>query len=459
MEKNVHTLVIGAGPAGLAAAYTLAKAGIPVVVIEKSDSAGGLMRSIRRGDFIVDIGRKELYTRIPKVNALWESLLEDDYISYSHREGILYRRHVLEASNAWRGIRRGMPFAMILSCAFDYAMTNVKYGFSKPTNYTEYWYRRRGKKLSQILSQGYEEKFKGIQWNDLPIPAKESGDTSAETESIKKLHQAERIKPVWRHPAKGSGQICERLEEEISRLGGEILLKADIVEITSIGNRIDTVKVVRNSETITYRPLHIVSSIPVEGLKKFLGHVSPPKSHNMPVRGKRSAICLYLFFDEPPRFPHVWLKVTCPQMKVGRITNYAAFNGKMIPDGKTCLCLEFFCTGEDSLLQMDDEALRQLGIAECVNAGVADSNKCIDFFVLRLPGINAATSWRDDAWRNLLLMLNSFENLYNVNRPGTDKATYAGIEAASAILADDKSIFDRENALTLPIDIRQTANT
>ena len=57
--ENVHTLILGAGPSGLAAGYTLAKAGCQPVILEKDKVPGGLMRSIRRGDFIVDVGRKE----------------------------------------------------------------------------------------------------------------------------------------------------------------------------------------------------------------------------------------------------------------------------------------------------------------------------------------------------------------------------------------------------------------
>ena len=43
MSEHQKTVVIlGAGPAGLAAAYTAQKAGHKVIVIEKSDIAGGI---------------------------------------------------------------------------------------------------------------------------------------------------------------------------------------------------------------------------------------------------------------------------------------------------------------------------------------------------------------------------------------------------------------------------------
>ena len=56
-EEAVHTLVLGAGPSGLAAAYTLARAGCKPVLIERSKFSGGLMRSIRHGDVRADPNR------------------------------------------------------------------------------------------------------------------------------------------------------------------------------------------------------------------------------------------------------------------------------------------------------------------------------------------------------------------------------------------------------------------
>ena len=73
--EQVHTLILGAGTSGLAAGYMLVKAGIKPVILEKDSVPGGLFRSIHRGDFIVDIGRKELYNRIAKVDAFWSELL------------------------------------------------------------------------------------------------------------------------------------------------------------------------------------------------------------------------------------------------------------------------------------------------------------------------------------------------------------------------------------------------
>src|SRR5215213_508437 len=110
--EAVDTLILGAGPAGLAAAYRLAKAGQAPIVLERNPVAGGLMRSIQRGAFSVDLGRKELYSRIPDVNRLWEELLGDAYRPYSHRVGVFYHNRIFETERKYQGFRRGVPWPM-----------------------------------------------------------------------------------------------------------------------------------------------------------------------------------------------------------------------------------------------------------------------------------------------------------------------------------------------------------
>ena len=96
--ERVHSLILGAGPSGLAAGYMLAKAGVKPLVLEKDKVPGGLMRSIKHGNFIMDLGRKELYNRIAKVDALWSEILGSDYRDYPHRGGILYKGRIIDMS-------------------------------------------------------------------------------------------------------------------------------------------------------------------------------------------------------------------------------------------------------------------------------------------------------------------------------------------------------------------------
>jgi hypothetical protein len=126
--------------------------------------------------------------------------------------------------------------------------------------------------------------------------------------------------------------------------------------------------------------------------------------------------------------------------------DYAAFNGDMVPKGKTCLCVEFFCGGDNSIMRMSAPEVAALAIRECVDNELIDQQKLVDTFVTTMKRTNAAASWRD--WQKafkmrLLKEVSGVGNLFHVNRPGMDWATFAGMVAAESILEGCRSGFDR----------------
>jgi protoporphyrinogen oxidase len=376
------------------------------------------------------VGRKELYTRLLKVDALWKEILKDDYVTYQQREGILYKGRILESSSRWQGFRRGMSWGMLGLCGLDFLWSRFTHLFSTPRSYEDYWYGKRGKRFSQIFSQRLREKFKGVNWRDMPpCEAMAASDRLKQTVSdpLHSGHLKERGQPIWRHPERGSGQICEILERKVAAAGTPLKFGAHIKNITTSGKQIKTVTVALGSEQIVYRPKHVISSVPAEIMALLLGFEATAKADPEQKTGTTmSTICVYLFINEPPRFPHAWLKVTCPDVKIGRITNFSEFNGKSVPNGLTCLCVEFFCAESDPLLSLSQEELMACAVDECSRAKLIDPDKCFDYFVLKLPGSNAAANrgdWNSPKQQQLLTFLNAFDNLYFVNRPGTDKAT------------------------------------
>ena len=455
--ERVHSLILGAGPSGLAAGYMLAKAGVKPVVLEKDKVPGGLMRSIKHGDFIMDVGRKELYNRIAKVDALWSEILGRDYRDYPHRGGILYKGRIIDMSPAFQGIRRGMPWSMFLGCSLDFLLAQWRLGNSKSRTVEEYFYQKRGRQLTQTFSQGFQEKLTGRKWAAISLPQDGGGDNGAGFLStvkealVRTFSQKEvnTYKGIWRHPAKGSGQISEILAEEIIRLGGRIHYQAKVVEIASSQGTINSVTAEIGSETIAFAPSYVVSSIPPEFLKRFLFPQSsaPTRSNqSFSAAPKRTVLLVYLFLNEEPRFPHAWLNVTCPSTRIGRITNYSGFNGDMVPRGNTCLCCELYCFGPDPLLEMKDEEISQMALDDCAASGLLDPAKCFHQLVFRFPGADASQNrdnWMSPSRLKLMAELEQFKNLYYVNRTETDIATLAGMEAAEAILSGDRTHFDR----------------
>jgi protoporphyrinogen oxidase len=468
--EPVHTLILGAGTSGLAAAHALVKAGIKPVILEKDAAPGGLFRSINHGDFIVDIGRKELYNRIAKVDAFWSELLGDHYREYPHRGGILYKGNIIDMSVAFRGFRRGMSWSMLLGCGFDLLSSRFKAVKSAPRNVEEYFYQTRGRQLTRIVAQGFQEKLNGTKWANIALPNNGNGADAGLFSTLKGLatrivskKEVNTYKGIWRHPAKGTGQICDKLAEEVLKAGALIHYKAQVTQMICISDgggekaegtqRIDTVIARIGPETTSFKPSNVISSIPPGLLTRFLSgnssdstSIAGPPSSSVRNAPKRTVVLVYLFLNEEPRFPHAWLQVTCPSTRIGRIANYAAFSRDMVPKGKTSLCCEMYCFGPDKLLELDDLSIAKLTLDDCARSGLLDPAKCFDHLVLRLPGADASQNrdnWMSPSRLKLLAELEQFKNLYYVNRTETDIATLAGLEAAEAILSGDRSHFDR----------------
>lgn len=455
IEEDVHTLVLGAGPSGLAAGYTLAKAGVKPILIEKSNFSGGLMRSIHRNGFIMDLGRKELYNRIEKVDAFWSGLVGEDYRPYAHRGGVLYEGHIIDALPIYQGFRRGMPWGMFLRMVANFAWWRLKPGRKPPTNLQERYYQQRGEMLTRIFSQGFQEKLSGRRWADTPVdkfPRTEAPDLlstiKAACQRAFSSVEPNTYKGIWRHPARGTGQICERMEEEIHARGGRIEYESQITGIELADGRFDVVTVKTPKGLVRYRPQHVIASIPIEFLLTLLpGGWTPTVS--APAKGntmRHTVILVYLMFDHPPKFPQAYLYGTCPRTRMGRITNFAAYSDRMVPAGKSCLCCEVYCFGDDEMLRMTDAEVADRIRQDCGAAGLGEPARCIDQLVLRLPGADASQNrhnWINRQRLEMVSQLDPYRNVYYTNRTELDIATLAGIEAAESILQGKRDEFDQ----------------
>lgn len=422
----MHTLILGAGPAGLACAERLAAAGLRPLVVEGAAVAGGLMRGVRRGGFRVDLGRKELYTRLSGVFAYLRELLGDQLRPYPHRVGLLYDGRIVEATSVPRGPRRGMPWSWLVLGGLQLAWSRLRPHARPPQTYEEHWYRRRGARFARILSQGFDEKFRGRAWAELPPPQAEPAPEFADD-----------APHGWWHPRLGTEQIVDALLARIAAGGGEVALDERICAIECHGGRIGAVITERAGERRRHEPQFVASCLPVERLGDLIGiGRSGPTSTDLPPR--RGVVLVYLFCDGSPRFPHAWLHVNCPKLRMGRVVNYSGFGGEMAPAGTTCLCVEFFYVGDNPFAALGDDGVAALALRECAAAGLVDPAGCHDRLVLDLPGGDPATTakdWHDPGRRDLVAALARMSDLFDMKRPGIDKALQAGIDTAAAIVA------------------------
>ena len=444
---NGKIVIIGTGPGALSSAYQLLLNNIKPIIIDSSSSPGGFMRSIEYENYVVDLGRKELYSRIPEVNTFWKELLGKDYRAYDYRIGILYKGSILEKSSKYRGFKRGLKFSVFIECIIDYIISKWKY--RNPRNYRDLKYSSQGALMTKIFGQGFYERFTGRKWEDIPLKFDEHINSSI-FYIIKKFFSGsgdeKSSQDIWRHPSKGSGQIISKLVNNILDLGGEFLYDVKIQNIQIKNDRIISLEYIQNGKIEKIMPKVVVNSIPLEVSHKLIFNKKLHKDDKN-ISAQRGTLLVYLFLNNETEIKNTWINVSCPDLKIGRITNYAKFNGEMVPDGKTCFCVEYFLNSDDGFFDFEDEKILEKTYRDCDSIKLFNKCDIENFIILKLKNANAAVSWEDfinDPIKiKLYDELKGIKNMYNINRAGTDCATHAGILASENILDGNKDKFER----------------
>ena len=90
-SQKTTVAIIGAGPAGLTAAYLLAKRGVAVTIFEADPVyVGGIARTVKHNGFHFDIGGHRFFSKSPEVEALWREILPGDLLERPRSSRIYY---------------------------------------------------------------------------------------------------------------------------------------------------------------------------------------------------------------------------------------------------------------------------------------------------------------------------------------------------------------------------------
>jgi protoporphyrinogen oxidase len=385
-------VVIGAGPAGLTAAYELTKLDLRPVVLEKEHLVGGLARTECHRGFYFDLGGHRFFSKVDDVKKMWHEVLGQDFIRRPRLSRIYYDQkffhYPLRPLNALRRLGLWQSLLIVIS----YIRWQV-FPYRREDTFEQWVTNRFGRRLFLTFFKAYTEKVWGISCSELKAEwaAQRIKDLSLKTVLLSMfLKPKETIKTLieeFDYPRLGPGMMWNAVKREVERRGGVVHLRAPVAKILRTGTRIDSLVIGGDGAETLVEGSDFISSMPVSELVEKLDPPAPPDVREAAAKlSYRDFVTVCLIVNKPALFPDNWIYIHSPEVRVGRIQNFKNWSPEMVPDaGKTSLGLEYFCTQGDEVWTMPDDDLIALAKTEVERIGLARAVDVEDGCVVRVP--------------------------------------------------------------------------
>jgi protoporphyrinogen oxidase len=506
MQKST-AVIIGAGPAGLTTAYELVtRADITPVVLEMSESMGGLSRTVSYKGNRIDIGGHRFFSKSDRVMQWWLNMLPMQKLDAEDAETMgpdperedlvmLLRKRLSRIYF----MRRFLAYPIGLSLqtistlgVIEVFLIGLSYlrAAARPirpeTNLEDFFINRFGRRLYSTFFKSYTEKVWGIpchrigaEWGAqrvkglsicralahmakgvLPKPKTDVSQKDTETSLIEK----------FLYPKFGPGQMWEQTALRVKAGGGEVLTGWRVDRIEHRDHKRVTAVVAthaRTGEKRRFQGDYFLSTMPVKELTAALDP-APPTSVREVADGLLyrdfitvGVLCNRLIIrDESGERGTIrdnWIYIQEPAVLVGRLQIFNNWSPYMVADAdKVWVGLEYFCTEGDGLWTRSDAEMAQLASAELATLGFAEPSDILDTTVIRMPKAYPAYFGTYQRFGEISKYTDGFDNLFLVGRNGMhrynnqDHSMLAAMTAVDNIVAGVRS---RENLWALSTEM------
>ena len=451
-----EVLIIGAGPAGLTAAYELAKAGVSSTVFEKDGVVGGLSRTVTYKDCLFDIGGHRFFTKVELIERLWQEVLGDDLLLRPRLSRIYFDSKFYKYPLEPLDVFARLGAWELLRCSASYLKAQV---FRiRPEEDMASWIKNRfGGRLYGRFFKTYTEKVWGMpceqikaDWAAQRIRGLTLGAAIQDAFREQRSRNKTRHRTLTRqfhYPRKGPGMMWSRVSELVESKGGKVQLNAPVERVFWGAGGVKALQVEGRE-----RPgSHFISTLPIRTLIRSLDPAPPVEVQRCADDfSYRDFVIVALIVKGSDLFPDNWVYIHDPQVKVGRIQNYSNWSPDMTPDPSvSSLGMEYFCAEGDALWNMRDEELIAFASGELERIGLVGKPEILDATVIRVP--KAYPVYNGTYRRGLAVVrdfLETVPNLQLVGRNGQhrynnqDHSMLAGLLAARNILGANFNLWD-----------------
>ncbi len=495
MEKKT-AIIIGAGPAGLTAAYCLLKeTDVKPIILEEESFVGGISRTAEYKGNRMDIGGHRFFSKNEEVNRLWQELCpmqgspSRDDIILGNEKPLPEKGPDPEREDRVMLLRNRVSRIYFLKKFFKYPITvsgetfrnmgfknTVKAGFGylgscvrklPEDNLANFYINRFGRPLYEMFFEDYTAKLWGVDpkylsadWGAQRVKGLSlwGALASAITKPFKKKGAKVETSLIeqYSYPKKGPGQFYEIMAEEIERMGGEIIFGARVTDIVTEGNTVRSVKAQKDGETVEYAADVFFSTMPIADLVSGMGECVPADVREIATTlPYRDFITVGLLVNKlkiknetkiktvSNIVPDCWIYIQEREVKLGRLQIFNNWSPYMVKDleNTVWIGLEYFCSEGDELWEMSDEDFISFATDELASIDVIDKEDVLDATRIKVKKAYPAYFGSYSQFDTVKSYLDGIENLFCIGRNGQhrynnmDHSMLTAIEAVRAVKA------------------------
>ena len=366
-------VIIGAGPAGLTAAYELSNNDKKIIIIEKKSQVGGLAETKVFGNYRYDIGPHRFFTKNKEVYELFLKILRDDAVEVNRTTRIMFKNkffnYPLTPINALFGL--GVGESIVSGFSYIFARLKSYLKISKISNFEDWVVDRFGRKLFNNFFKNYTEKVWGIDCKNIGSDwaAQRIKGLSLSTAIKFALFPNSKKRPKtlvdkFYYPRLGAGMLWEKFEDYVKGQDVEVVKNK---KVTGVNNNGDNFKItieddLGNQTSIDTKNIFFSNPL-LEFIDIYDADVPESVINSAKSLNYRNHISVHVTIDKK-LFDDNWIYIHSPDLDMARISDFTNFSDDMSEEGKYPLTLEYFCFEEDEIWNKNNSDIIDFALKE-----------------------------------------------------------------------------------------------
>ena len=374
--------VLGAGPAGITAAWRLSELGYPVTVFERDDAVGGMGRTIDvAGGYLVDFGPHTFHVRETDesravIDAIRPFFGEDPLVLTRGTRVLLRGKEYIYPLELLQ-VLTGVSPLLSARIVFDSAMATLKTTFSPPRNedsFEEWGVRNLGRTLYDLCFGIYSARVWGLPTGQI---------SSKQAQRVAKLNLKNIILRVlgikadpatyftkYMYPRKGISLLFEGMADVVRQRGSCIRLNSPVTRLERDGDGIRRVIYKSDGVEQSFECDLVLSTLPLPSLVNMMTPALPKAvvEHAAKLR-YRSLKLIYIVLRRDRMTDYHWVYLLDEQFRVNRVSEQKNVSPDMVRKDRTVLCIELSLWRDEPLWQASDGEIYRLALNDVMKMG------------------------------------------------------------------------------------------